>query len=361
MDFSTTTSARKRPGSSTPRSTCIARVGLAKTTLDDVAREAGCARATVYRCFAEQAAAARRARRPRGRHVCATRSSPRPRRPRRSPTRSRPSITTAVDALARPPRARVHRRARARAARCRTSRSSARTRCCAPRPRSSRPRSPASSTTTDAARLGEWIARITLSYLFSPSENFDIGDAAARTCARRRLRPPRFRQLRRGVPMTTNNELIGRDEINDLEAILSVSNTDVDAVDPHGRRQLRRRLHVGLRAQPPAARQALREGEDVAVERHDRPRLVDRRRPGDGRADELTCRPDQRFFGDAVDLERHAVREVEREGVGRARHRVAELDCSRSSCTASRARCSAPPASSRPCRGSTPSTTRRRR
>ena len=28
----------------------------------------------------------------------------------------------------------------------------------------------------DATRLGEWIARITLSYLFSPSENFDIGD-----------------------------------------------------------------------------------------------------------------------------------------------------------------------------------------
>jgi AcrR family transcriptional regulator len=31
---------------------CIARVGVGKTTLDDVAREAGCARATVYRCFA---------------------------------------------------------------------------------------------------------------------------------------------------------------------------------------------------------------------------------------------------------------------------------------------------------------------
>lgn len=30
---------------------CIARVGVAKTTLDDVAKEAGCARATVYRCF----------------------------------------------------------------------------------------------------------------------------------------------------------------------------------------------------------------------------------------------------------------------------------------------------------------------
>jgi TetR/AcrR family transcriptional repressor of uid operon len=30
---------------------CIARYGVAKTTLDDVAREAGCARATVYRYF----------------------------------------------------------------------------------------------------------------------------------------------------------------------------------------------------------------------------------------------------------------------------------------------------------------------
>src|SRR6266851_644407 len=30
---------------------CIARWGVAKTTLDDVAREAGCSRATVYRLF----------------------------------------------------------------------------------------------------------------------------------------------------------------------------------------------------------------------------------------------------------------------------------------------------------------------
>ncbi|MGQ0825953.1 MAG: TetR/AcrR family transcriptional regulator [Actinomycetota bacterium] len=30
---------------------CVARVGFTKTTLDDVAREAGCARATVYRHF----------------------------------------------------------------------------------------------------------------------------------------------------------------------------------------------------------------------------------------------------------------------------------------------------------------------
>src|ERR687898_123874 len=31
--------------------TCVARQGLAKTTFDDVAREAGCARATLYRYF----------------------------------------------------------------------------------------------------------------------------------------------------------------------------------------------------------------------------------------------------------------------------------------------------------------------
>lgn len=33
---------------------CIARHGLAKTTLDDVAREAGCARATLYRYFGDK-------------------------------------------------------------------------------------------------------------------------------------------------------------------------------------------------------------------------------------------------------------------------------------------------------------------
>jgi AcrR family transcriptional regulator len=31
---------------------CVARWGVAKTTLDDVAREAGCGRATIYRTFA---------------------------------------------------------------------------------------------------------------------------------------------------------------------------------------------------------------------------------------------------------------------------------------------------------------------
>src|SRR6476469_4589015 len=34
--------------------TCLTRFGVAKTTIDDVAREAGCSRATVYRYFANR-------------------------------------------------------------------------------------------------------------------------------------------------------------------------------------------------------------------------------------------------------------------------------------------------------------------
>jgi AcrR family transcriptional regulator len=39
---------------------CVARFGLAKTTLDDIAREAGCSRATLYRYFDGKAAIVRR-------------------------------------------------------------------------------------------------------------------------------------------------------------------------------------------------------------------------------------------------------------------------------------------------------------
>ena len=46
---STETSVTDRAGAALL--TCIARYGLAKTTLDDVAREAGCSRATLYRYF----------------------------------------------------------------------------------------------------------------------------------------------------------------------------------------------------------------------------------------------------------------------------------------------------------------------
>ena len=84
--------------------------------------------------------------------------------------------------------------------------------------------------------------------------------------------------------MTTNNELIGRDEINDLEAILSVSNTDVDAKDHSVGAEFDSVFTWDYERSRPALGQALREGEDVAVERHHRPRLVHARRPGSARA-----------------------------------------------------------------------------
>ena len=107
--------------------------------------------------------------------------------------------------------------------------------------------------------------------------------------------------------MTTNEEIIGRADVNDLEAILSITNTDVDEVDPRRQGQRRRHLHVGLReGRAPGAQQAVREGQDVAVERRDRPAVGHRGRPREGRR-----RRDQAAIAaglDADHLRRHAVR-----------------------------------------------------
>ena len=155
--------------------TCIARVGLTKTTLDDVAREAGCARATVYRCFANKqqllaALVVREADALRAAVVAAA-----------QPTATLADavtavVTTSVDFL---------------------GTNAPLTFVCAHEPELLLPYlaferedavlrtaavlvAPAFLrflTASEATRLGEWIARITLSYLFSPSEHFDIADA----------------------------------------------------------------------------------------------------------------------------------------------------------------------------------------
>ena len=87
--------------------------------------------------------------------------------------------------------------------------------------------------------------------------------------------------------MTTNEELIGRAEINDLEAILSISNKDVDetihAVKDNADAIFTWDYEKGAAAR---AQQALREGQDVAVERRDRSAVGHRGRPGAGRAGE---------------------------------------------------------------------------
>ena len=155
--------------------TCIGRVGLAKTTLDDVAREAGCARATVYRCFPNKqqllsALVAREADALRDAVVSATALS------ETLGDAITGVITTAVGALRDHPAlvfisthepevllpflAFEREDAVLRTAAVLVAPAYARF-----------------LNDVDATRLGEWIARIALSYLFSPSENFDIGDA----------------------------------------------------------------------------------------------------------------------------------------------------------------------------------------
>ena len=85
--------------------------------------------------------------------------------------------------------------------------------------------------------------------------------------------------------MTSNEALIGRADVNDVDAILAITNTDVDEVVHAVRVERRRDLHVGLRTVPRAAVEAVREGEDVAVER-ERPAVGHAGGPGRRRAGE---------------------------------------------------------------------------
>ena len=154
---------------------CIGRVGLTKTTLDDVAREAGCARATVYRCFAnkQKMLAALVVREAQSLGVAAVVASATGETLGDAITAV---VTTSVQFLANhaalnfvcthepdvllPFLAFEREDAVLRSAAVLFAPAFARF----------------LEDTSDATRLGEWIARITLSYLFSPSENFDIAD-----------------------------------------------------------------------------------------------------------------------------------------------------------------------------------------
>jgi AcrR family transcriptional regulator len=154
--------------------TCLGRVGLAKTTLDDVAREAGCARATVYRCFANKqqllvALVGREVRTLRDTVVSAA---------ARDESLGE-AITTVVTTAA---RALTGHRALAFIAQHEPEiilpflafeREDAVLRTAAALVAPAFTRFVGDD---DATRLGEWLARLTLSYLFSPSENFDIAD-----------------------------------------------------------------------------------------------------------------------------------------------------------------------------------------
>ena len=125
--------------------------------------------------------------------------------------------------------------------------------------------------------------------------------------------------------LRSNLELIGRENINDLEAVLSLVGQVRRRGLPPGARQLPGRVHLGLREGRQApARQALREGQEGAVERPDRPGLVDRGRPGEGRHGQRRGQPGPDAVGPGRPR-RHRAGEVGRQGVAAVRHREPEL------------------------------------
>ena len=185
--------------------------------------------------------------------------------------------------------------------------------------------------------------------------------------AGRDLRPSRPRRLITPDPASLNRsqamssteassteDLIGRSDVNDIEAILSVSNTDVDelvhTVADNAEAIFTWDYEKGAR---PAlnklyekAKTSQWNGEtDLAWDTEvDQEAVVMANAAANPSSMEL-------------DLAGTSFEHVGRGAVAAAGHRVAELGAAASSCTASRAPCCARPRSSRPCRGSTPSTT----
>ena len=155
-----------------------------------------------------------------------------------------------------------------------------------------------------------------------------------------------------------NDEIIGRAELDDIEAILAITNTDVDEVEHAvkdnadaiftwdyslARPQLRK-LYEKAKTGQWNATTDLPWDTEVDLEA-----VV----AGDQIGDLRRARPEP--------LRRHRRREVGRQGVARVRHPEPHAGRCRSSSTASRARCCARRRSPRPCRGTTPSCTPRRR
>ena len=158
--------------------------------------------------------------------------------------------------------------------------------------------------------------------------------------------------------MSTNMELIGRDEINDLEAILSVCNTDAgaivhavkanaDAVFTWDYERSRTPL-IKLYEKAKTSQWNVTTDLDWSTE-VDQVKLALE-----------NVQADQSFFSEAVDLkgtpfEKWTEKEWIDFGIESQNWLLSQF------MHGEQGACSAPPASSRPCRGSTPSTTPRRR
>ena len=161
--------------------------------------------------------------------------------------------------------------------------------------------------------------------------------------------------------LRSNLDLIGREDINDLEAVLSfVGQYDVEGfhrVPDNCPAEFTWDYEKGAKPQLDKlyekAKKAQWNGQtdlDWSIE-------VDQERVVIANAE---ANPAQMQWDEAA-IGRHRPGEVGREAVHRSSASRTRTGCCRSSCTASRARCCARPRSSRPSRGSTPSTTPPRR
>lgn len=155
---------------------CIARVGLTKTTLDDVAREAGCARATVYRYFPGKlpllvAVVTREADTLQAQMLEAAADEP------TLADAATAVITTAAHALANHPALvfLTTNEPEVLLPYLAFERESAVLMAAA---EMVAPAFDRFLSEAHATRLGEWVARLTMSYLCSPSEHVDVFDAA---------------------------------------------------------------------------------------------------------------------------------------------------------------------------------------
>ena len=89
-----------------------------------------------------------------------------------------------------------------------------------------------------AAELAEWLSRVVISYFLAPSAYHDLADEASaadfvhrsRAAGVRRAAGPEL-STKGNCTMSSTEEMLGRADLNDIEAILSVANTDVDEVE----------------------------------------------------------------------------------------------------------------------------------
>ena len=210
----------------------------------------------------------------------------------------------------------------------------------------------------DAARAGEWIARVLRSYVLMPEPTIDLtDDTTAREFLGELVVP--------GIRPSAQPEELMADHTDIPTSGSSAGRRQRPRRDPldHQPRRRRGRAHGPRRRPTPSSRGTTSAAAPALGKLYEKAKTsqwnandlpwdieVDQEEVAETNQNQNGVRPQRR-------LHRHAVREVGRQGVDPVRHRDPELDAvAVHARRAGRAR-SAPRRSSRRCRGSTPSTT----